>query len=647
MYAIIIFCTFISIFRIIDICVKRHSYYVNEYEHTVNRTFKGLSAPRGRILDVNGKVLVDNIGVNTLIYNRVNGITQEEEVEIALKLGEIIDIAESKITDSKLKKFYLLLNDDGKNLISDEEYRLFRERKLSSKEITALKYERITEEMLSSMSPEERKASHIYYALSNGYAYQNKIVKKGLSDEEVARVGSLELKGIDVTLVWERVYPYGSLLRSVFGSVSDNSVPKELKDYYLGKGLSLDSSVGVSFLEYQYDDYLRGEEALFQVDQLGHVEKIKDEKTGNDLYLSLNIDIQLELDNILKNEMLQAKRAKNTEFYNHSYVIIGHPQTGEIVAFSGLLLNGDHFIDITSNVINSSYTVGSIVKGASMSVGYDNNLIEKGKFVTDSCVKVYGVQQKCSWTSLGAIDDIRAMAQSSNYYQFLIAIRLANPDYSWNSKLNVRQEHFDIYRKMFASYGLGTLTGIDLPGERTGIIGKTISDDLLLNLAIGQYDTYTPIEVFQYINSIANGGKRIAPSLMSKIENKEDLILKNEPKVLNEALLTPENLKRVQTGLREVMISGTGRNYGIDAVQGAGKTGTSETFVDSDADGKMDTKTISNAFINYAPYDNPEYSIVIISPNISVSNGESSYKYALNLRVNRQILGVLFEKEQH
>ena len=198
---------------------------------------------------------------------------------------------------------------------------------------------------------------------------------------------------------------------------------------------------------------------------------------------------------------------------------------------------------------------------------------------------------------------------------------------------------------MYASYGLGSITGIDLPGEKLGIIGSRVSDDLLLNLSIGQYDTYTPIEIFQYVNTLANNGVRVAPSLMAKITSGDKVIKENEKKVLNEAVLDSENMKRVQEGLREVMISGTGKNYTDKSIPSAGKTGTSETFVDSDADGKMDTKTISNAFIMYAPIEDPQYSIVIISPNISVSDGNNSYKYAINLRLNQKIFKYLFEKQ--
>lgn len=630
----------IATYRICDLSINSHAFYVGEYENLTSRLVTGPSAPRGRILDVNGKVLVDNIGVNTVVYNRTEN-TKLSEVELALKLENIIKFDYTKFTESKLKTFYLKTHNNGDDLITEEEKTLREERKLNKSDIDALKYERITEDMLATMTEEEKNASVIYYLLTNGYAYENKFIKTGLTDEEVVAINDLNLPGIKTTLTWERTYPYGDTLKTLLGSISQ-TVPKELKSYYDEKGVSVNSTVGISFLELEYDEYLRGKDSVYKINDYGTPELVSKESVGNDLYLSIDIDKQIEIENIVKEEMLKAKKAKNTEFYNHSYVLVGNPKTGEIIASVGLQLNTDHFVDITANIIGSSYTVGSIVKGATMSVGYEQGLIQEGTRVYDSCVKVYGVQEKCSWKRLGSIDDISAMAMSSNYYQFLIAARLANPAYTWNAKLNATEEHFDIYRNMLASYGLGTKTGIDLPNEQTGIIGKTISDDLILNLAIGQYDTYTPIEVLQYTNTLANNGTKLKPSLMKKIVKSDEIILENTPTTLGQVNLTPEKMSRVQQGLKAVMTSGLGRSYTNNKVTSAGKTGTSETFIDTNGDGRIDTKTISTSFIMYAPFEDPEYSVVIISPNIAKRTNNSTYKYSINLNINRKIMDYLF-----
>lgn len=635
----------ISVYKIIDICVIHHKDYVIEYKALSQRKFTGQKAPRGRILDVNGKVLVDNVGVKTIFYKKIQGITTKEEINIALSLAKYLDFDLDRITESQLKTFYLVTHDDGKNLITKEEYELRKKRKLTNSEIEAIKFGRISDDVINSFSIEEKKASYIFYLMNKDYSFDSKVLKKDVTDIELASVCSKNFKGISCGMTWKRIYPYKDVLRSIFGSVSLDGVPKELKRYYDKRGISMNSSVGISYLELEYDSYLRGKDEVLSIDQMGNISVESSYQKGADLYLSIDIDLQLKLVEIMKNEMILAKKAANSEYYDRSFVIIGHPLTGEIVAMCGLRINKDGFVDITSDVINSSYTVGSIVKGASMSVGYKENLIDKGKKIKDGCIKVYMTPQKCSWKSLGLIDDISAMAYSSNYYQFLIAIKLSNPQYKWNSKLNVNKNHFKIYRDVFASYGLGNLTGIDLPNEKTGIIGPKVSDDLLLNLAIGQYDTYTPMQIFQYINTLANDGTRISPSLMNKIVIDGQIIKRKETNKLNDAILKSEDIKSVQDGLKAVMKYGTGKNYNGTKVLAAGKTGTSETFVDSDKDGIMDTTTISTSFISYAPVDTKEYSIVILSPNIAKrKEGTKNYKYALNLKLNRKIMELLFEK---
>ena len=110
-------------------------------------------------------------------------------------------------------------------------------------------------------------------------------------------------------------------------------------------------------------------------------------------------------------------------------------------------------------------------------------------------------------------------------------------------KLNVSNTQFDIYRNTLEEFGLGTITGIDLPNETTGIKGSSIAGDLLLNLAIGQYDTYTPIELMQYINTIANGGYKYKPSLMAKVI-KDHEIITNKYNYASKLSLDDKYLKR-------------------------------------------------------------------------------------------------------
>lgn len=611
-----------------DILEKKTLIYVN-----------GSSAPRGRILDTNGKVLVDNIGVKTIYYNKLKEIDKNEEIEISYKLANILTINEGTI--EVLKEFWLVLNNNGKELITDEEYELLNERKLTNDDLESKKRERITDEMLENFNYIDKKAANIYDLMNDGYNYSKKEILRNVAEEEYAKVIESNIPGITGELSWERKYLYEDILKNILGRIG--SIPKELKDEYLDNGYELTDIVGLSYLEYQYEEYLKGTKAKYLVNNDNTLTMVEEEKRGNDLVLSIDIDIQLKVEEILKDKILLGKKYPNTDYYKDSYALVSNPNTGNIIAIAGIRHNSDDsWSDISLNNINKSFTVGSVVKAATIAVGYDNNLIEMGKYLNDGCVKLYLVPQKCSFKKLGKINDLTALAMSSNYYQYLIAIGITGNTYKPNIKLNANETHFQIYRDMLASFGLGVQTGIDLPNESIGIIGSTIADDLLLNLAIGQYDTYTPVEVLQYINSVATGN-RISLSLMKEIKDNDDIILKNEVNVLNKVALDDVYLNRIREGLKLVLSEGTGKIYVNKEINAAGKTGTSESFYDSDNDGAVDVSTISSTFAGYFPADNPEYSVVVITPNISHNNGANDTMYYGASKITKDITNYLSE----
>ena len=635
-YILVIFLFCILGVRLISIRASKEEYQ----EKLLAKTevyVSGSSAPRGRILDTNGNVLVDNIGVKTIYYNKIKGINIEDEIEIAKKLADIltIDAAGTKA----LKDYWLVTNSNGESLITEEEYKLLEERKLTNNDITDLKYERITEEMLNSFSDIEKKAAHIYSLMNDGYVYSKKEILKDVSESEYAKVIESNIPGITGELSWERIYLYGDTLKNIFGSIG--LIPEERKEEYLSSGYELTDTVGLSYLEYEYEEYLKGTKAEYLVNSDNTLTLVSEEKRGNDLVLSIDINLQLKVEEIIKDKIILGDKYPNTDYYKDSYALVSDPNNGSILAIAGIRRNDDDsWSDISLNTINKSFTIGSAVKGATIAVGYKYGLIEMDKYITDSCVKLYLVPEKCSFKNLGRINDLTALAYSSNYYQYLIAIGLTGNTYKPNIKLNATEEHFNIYRNMLASFGLGVKTEIDLPGEQTGIIGKTIADDLLLNLAIGQYDTYTPVEVLQYINSLATG-KRTALSLMKEIKSNDDVILNNESTVLNEIELEQVYLDRIREGLKLVLSEGTGRIYVDKSINAAGKTGTSESFYDSNSDGSVDVATITSTFAGYFPSDNPKFSVVVITPNISHNNGSNDTMYYGASKITKDITNYL------
>lgn len=648
-YGIVILLFLFIIFMLGYINVYKHNFYARMLDDKQNKYISLASAPRGRILDRNGNILVDNIGVKTIVYKKSNSVKKTDEIEIAKKLADLITLDYNE-SIRELKDYYILLNkEETDNLITDKEYDLYNNRKLSNDDLYKYKLERITEEMLSTFNDKDRLTAHIYSLMNKGYKYEIKIIKdKDVTEEEYAKIIESNIKGVTGSISWERTYPYNNVLRKIFGTVSsrENGVPNDKKRYYLNKGYSLNDRVGTSYLEEYYEEYLKGKKAIYKVNNDNTLTLIEKEEKGNDLVLSIDINLQMEVEKIIQEKIIAGKKLKNTEYYNHAYAIISNPNDGSILTMAGQRLNENtnEFSDISPNIINSAYTMGSVVKGASQTVGYQTNVIEPNKYMTDSCVKLYLVPEKCSFKRLGRINDITALKWSSNYYQFITAIKASGKTYRYNMKLNSTKDDFKRYRDTFASYGLGVLTDIDLPNEKPGIIGTKQADDLLLNLSIGQYDTYTPIELVQYINTIANNGKRIKLSLMNKIvDSDNNVIKKNDSKVLNTVELDNYYFERLKEGFRQVLDGGTGAGYTELKYKPAGKTGTSESFYDSDLDGKVDVKTISMSYAMFAPVDNPKYSLVVISPNVSHTNGKTEYIAYINKHISKEVSKILFE----
>lgn len=634
-YGLLIAFFIICSFKLVSI-LKNKEYYTKLLDEKTNIYVYGISAPRGRILDCNGKVLVDNIGIKTIYYNKIKGITKSKELKIAGLLANILSVDEATIDE--LKEYYLINNNGGKYLITDEEYKLFEERKITKEEIDIKKRARITDDMLNYSSKEKTQA-HIYSLMNKGYIYSKKKIASNLTEEEYAKIIESKIPGITGELSWDRIYLYGDTLKNIFGRIG--SITKETKEYYLTKDYELTDTVGISYLENVYEDYLRGKKAKYKVGSDYTLTLLEEEQKGNDLILSIDIDMQIKTEEILKDKLILAKKYGNTEYFKDSYALVSDPLTGSIKAISGIRLNDDNtFSDISLNNINKSYTIGSAVKGATIAVGYKYNLIEPGKYINDSCVKLLFVPQKCSFKKLGKVNDLTALSNSSNYYQYMIAIKLTGNTYTPNMKLNATKEHFKKYREMLSSFGLGVKTGIDLPNEQTGIMGKTIADDLLLNLSIGQYDTYTPIEVLQYINSVATG-KRIKLSLMQEIKSEGETLLENKSEVLNNVDLDKESLDRIKEGMKLVLSEGTGKFYVPQGLNFAGKTGTSESFLDTNNDEIVDTATISSTFTGFYPADNPKFSIVVITPNVSHKNGKTDAFYFGASKITKELVTFL------
>ena len=639
--------------KLFSVMIIDNKIYSEKLDSLMGKSITLNRAPRGRIYDRNYNVIVDNKAINVIVYKKEKGTTIEEMIKLAYEVSKHLELDITKFNLRAKKEFYLAKYSDAcKKKITEKENDLLKQRKLSNKDIEELKLERITLDELNIFKEEDLRAGYLYYLMSKGYSYEEKIIKSDVSDKEFAYISenSEKLEGFSTKVDWERVYTYGDSLRTILGSVSSSSqgLPSEEKDYYLKLGYSLNDRVGLNYLEKQYEEYLRGEKSEYQAVNSHELKLIKEGKMGNDIVLSIDMNLQLEVEKLIDEQLYKTKNEANTEYYDHSSVIISDPNTGEILVMASRKLVGDKIIDNVNSVLISPITPGSVVKGASMLVGYETGAIHFGEKMLDECVKISGAPAKCSSVlDLGVIDDIMAMAKSSNVYQFKTAIRVNGQEYYREMKLNFNQKAFDTYRNMYHAFGLGVKTGIDLPIESKGYSSVDKSAGNLLDFVMGQYETYTPVQLLQYVSTIAMNGNRIKPHLLKEVRDSSGEVLYKAPtEVLNIVDVKSENLKRVQEGFYAVMHmpGGYGNWYTDDKMDAAGKTGTSQSFIDTDNDGVIDTETITTSFIGYAPFNSPKVSFMITSPNCSHING-STYDFVslVNYRLTREVTKKYYE----
>ena len=430
---IIILCSAMSIIliRLFFIQVVDNKKYLDEKDILTEKIFTGGTAPRGRIYDRNGVLVVDNKPKKVIFYKKNSNITLNQELEVVKNLAEMLEVDYRKITIKNKKDYYLeLYNPD---LIKEEEMKDYKNRVISDKDILELKYSRITNEDLEKINDEE---AYIYFLMHNGYYYTNKVIKdENVTDYEYALIAenlSL-LPGVSVMLDWEREYLYGETFKSILGRVGE--ITSENSEYYLNDGYDRDDIVGISYLEYQYDSYLKGTKNMYLLKNNSDIYLLEEGKKGNDLYLTIDINFQREVDNIIIESLKSAKSEPNTNFLNKSFVIVSNPISGEIYAMSGKQIINGKVYDYTPGVITTSYVVGSTVKGASHIVGYNTGALKIGEVREDSCIKIKATNEKCSWKYLGLLDDITALKYSSNTYLE------NNPQ----SKMVIKSHHYYIY----------------------------------------------------------------------------------------------------------------------------------------------------------------------------------------------------------
>jgi cell division protein FtsI/penicillin-binding protein 2 len=672
---------FLSIFIMFSLLIFRLGYlqivkggdYVQLLEKT-EETAINTSVPRGRIYDRTGKVLVDNEPRNAITYTKTTSTTSKEMLKVAKNLSKLIEQDTKRITLGDKRDYWILLHSkEAAEKVSDEEIEKLREENdsLNEKEIqkmiNQLTRERITEDELNSFTRNELKVLAIYREMMSGYAYSPQIIKNdNVTEREFAAVSEQlsDLPGVNTTTDWERVkLSDNTILGSTTTSVQ--GIPHNRLNYFLSRGYSLNDRVGVSYFEQYYEELLKGQKTIVKnvKDRTGRVVEMKtvrEGEPGKDLVLTMDLELQEAVEQIVIDKLLQLKKLSTSGLLDRAFLVMMNPNNGEVLALVGkqLVKNDDtgkwETRDYAIGTFTSAYEVGSTVKAATVLTGYSENVLNIGDIKIDEPIYIGGSQVKRSLFNRNGrvrINDIEALGKSSNVYMFKIAMSLGDTVYRPYKALPINIEGFDRLRQSYASFGLGVNTGIDLPGEYAGYAGTETIAGKLLDFAIGQFDTYSPLQMAQYVSTVANGGYRIAPRVLKEIREPSPdgetlglLLQEIDSKVLNRINNTDAEIEQVKKGmLYTYSPRGTAPNLFATAnYTAAGKTGTAQSaYYDGTDKSKYGTKTVNLTHVGFAPFESPEIAFSVVIPNVSTNRDD--YSSSWSNEIAREALDVYFD----
>src|SRR5699024_8319722 len=425
------------------------------------------SVPRGEIDDRNGNLLVGNTAEKAVYFTRHRNMSNFEIMDVAETLSTYIDM-DTESLSLRDKQDYII-NNYPKELsaIMPEQVTLLENGGISQNDFNEDAYNIIDEEFADSvLSDEDLNIIAVYVEMVSASELNPVIIKsEDVTEEEFAKVNEDldQLTGISTGLDWQRDYPYDSALRTVLGEVStnDEGLPRELVEYYQALGYSRNDRVGKSYLEFQYEDVLRGKkpQVKYTTDKSGRVtgeETIKEGKAGDDLYLTIDIELQLELEKIAEHHLTGIRelaeeivaRDENSgdidytiipEYIDTVQLVVQDPNNGDILAMVGKHINEDgDIVDYDYGTLTATYVPGSSVKGATVATGYQEDVLEVGETLIDEPMTFSGTDTVSSFFNRNdqvPVDDQRALMVSSNTYMFKIALAIMGEEYSANMPL--------------------------------------------------------------------------------------------------------------------------------------------------------------------------------------------------------------------
>ncbi|MGR5857482.1 penicillin-binding protein PBP2B [Streptococcus pneumoniae] len=616
------------------------------------------SSARGEIYDASGKPLVENTLKQVVSFTRSNKMTATDLKETAKKLLTYVSISSPNLTERQLADYYLADPEIYKKTVEalPSEKRLDSDgNRLSESELYNNAVDGVQTSQLN-YTEDEKKEIYLFSQLNAvGNFATGTIATDPLNDSQVAVIASIskEMPGISISTSWDRKVLETSL-SSIVGSVSSEKagLPAEEVDTYLKKGYSLNDRVGTSYLEKQYEETLQGKRSVKEIhlDKYGNMESvdtIEEGSKGNNIKLTIDLAFQDSVDALLKSYFNSELGNGGAKYSEGVYAVALNPKTGAVLSMSGLKhdLNTGELTPDSLGTVTNVFVPGSVVKAATISSGWENGVLSGNQTLTDQPIVFQGSAPIYSWYKLAygsfPITAVEALEYSSNAYMVQTALGIMGQTYQPNMFVGTSnlETAMGKLRATFGEYGLGAATGIDLPDESTGFVPKEYSFANYITNAFGQFDNYTPMQLAQYVATIANDGVRVAPRIVEGIYGNNDkgglgeLIQAIDTKEINKVNISESDMAILHQGFYQVSHGTspltTGRAFSDGAtVSISGKTGTGESYV---AGGQEANNT--NA-VAYAPTENPQIAVAVVFPhntNLTKNVGPAIARDIINL----------------
>lgn len=657
LFAIVILLFLAIIGRLLYMQVLHKDFYENKLA-SASQTRVTMGSARGEIYDASGKPLVENTLKQVVSFTRSNKMTATDLKEIAKKLLTYVSISSPNLTERQLADYYLADPEIYKKTVEalPSEKRLDSDgNRLSESELYNNAVDSVPTSQLN-YTEDEKKEIYLFSQLNAvGNFATGTIATDPLNDSQVAVIASIskEMPGISISTSWDRKILETSL-SSIVGSVSSEKagLPAEEAEAYLKKGYSLNDRVGTSYLEKQYEETLQGKRSVKEIhlDKYGNMESvdtIEEGSKGNNIKLTIDLAFQDSVDALLKSYFNSELGNGGAKYSEGVYAVALNPKTGAVLSMSGLkhdLKTGELTPDSLGTVTNV-FIPGSVVKAATISSGWENGVLSGNQTLTDQPIVFQGSAPIYSWYKLAygsfPITAVEALEYSSNAYMVQTALGIMGQTYQPNMFVGTSnlESAMGKLRSTFGEYGLGSATGIDLPDESTGFVPKEYNFANFITNAFGQFDNYTPMQLAQYVATIANNGVRLAPHIVEGIYDNNDkgglgeLIQAIDTKEINKVNISESDMAILHQGFYQVSHGTspltTGRAFSDGAtVSISGKTGTGESYV---AGGQEANNT--NA-VAYAPTENPQIAVAVVFPhntNLTKNVGPAIARDIINL----------------